>query len=384
MRFFAWLLTVCWLASMLGCPRPAAASSAADPGTRAVKDWLSYHYLYPQRWDLTAMLQALHRRGLLQTKAGQAPLTAFLAGIVRQRADAAAVLERFARGHRASAKPIVYALWMGGDAQRAKRLSRDFGVAATALAALDLPPPTLLRMPVTTPGHLDLLWAAYAATGDDRLPRRVLDLVMAAPAQRQMIAPSLREQLRAHESIRRLLDQRLRETDGAHRQQLRALRKAALADYQPLAARHGPLSAQLGVRTNTAWVQQWLRLPSEDVPLLPTAGSARQPVAVTFELLAAGLALRDDFSADATVDFVLTTPADAIGRWIGPRVLVDTILPTQYRVVRLTPPLTIRLGRWDDEGVYRVLARVRDHVSGRELTTEARFDYRPSLGVQVD
>ena len=390
MRLFALLFVLCWLASPFGCSPLAAA--LPDPGTRAVQDWLSYHYLYPRRWDLATMLQALQRRGLLQTKAGQAPLTAFLAGIVRHRAAAAAVLDQFARDHRVSAKPVIYALWMGGYAQRAKQLSRDFGVAPAALSAWDLPPPRLLHLPVTTPKHVDLLWAAYSATGDDRLPRRVLDLAMhyyahpeVAPAPlKQAVEHSLRQQWQAHEAIRRLLDQRLRETDGAPHAYLHALRNAASAGYRPLAVRHGPLSAHLGVRTDTDWLRRWLHLPSEDVPLLPTVDSAHRPIEVAFELLVAGLALRDDFGADATVDFLLTTPADTIGRWIGPRVLVDNVLPTQNRVVRLTPPLTIRLGRWDYEGVYRVLARIRDRVSGRELTTEARFEYRPSLGVRVD
>ena len=390
MRLFALLFI---LALMFGCARPAAAAPSSDPGTRAVQDWLSYRYLYPRRWDLATMLQALHRRGLLQTKAGQAPLTAFLAGIVRQRADAVAVLERFARDHRVSAKPIIYALWMGGYAQWAKRLSRDFGVAPAALSAWDLPPPRLLQLPVTTPRHVDVLWAAYSATGDDRLARRVLDLAIdyythpktvAAPLK-QAVEQSLRRQWQAHEAIRRVLNQRLRETDGAPHAYLHALRNAAMADYRPpLAARHGPLSAHLGVRTDADWVLRWLHLPSEDVPLLPPVDSAHKPVEVAFELLVAGLALRDDLRADATVDFLLTTPEDAIGRWIGPRVLVDNVQPTQYRVVRLTPPLTIQLGRWDYEGVYRVLARIRDRVSGRELTTEAQFEYRPSLGVRVD
>ena len=68
MRLFALLFI---LALMFGCARPAAAAPSSDPGTRAVQDWLSYRYLYPRRWDLATMLQALHRRGLLQTKAGQ-------------------------------------------------------------------------------------------------------------------------------------------------------------------------------------------------------------------------------------------------------------------------------------------------------------------------
>lgn len=177
-------------------PAPAAGGEAQpEPQLKTVEDvsaWMTGYYLRPRPELLAPAVLLLEKEGALEGEGNAAaPVASFLAQLFRQSPERLEGWLKELEGLKEASRPVVWlALWLADTEAAAGRLK---AVAATAegeqrkrlQAMLAEKPPDLLKVEVQGPAVLDMLWGAFAATGQADYVRRIIEVLPWAEAGKE-------------------------------------------------------------------------------------------------------------------------------------------------------------------------------------------------------
>ena len=343
--------------------------------------WMAYFYLHRDLSGMPRVLDALLADGRLADPKSQAPLSAFFAQVFRLDPASAKDWISSAQGlDEHSAKPLIYALWMAGEAETAKRLARHGKMTAEALAGFDLAPPDLLKMPIVGAAQMDILWGAFMGSGDFRYVRRVMDMALTPAGEddgqgalvRCLAAWSLRSNWRQHGAVWIYSLRQASTLQGERRRRLQAMIQAFRDERRlPHAGEAGEsdVGALVLVDRDGHLAKRW-RGPSGKIPSITRIRRVSPGDVLEVEVLFSGVELDERLVARVRYDLEVTDPW---GRaWLRRENLVaaDRPTPSGWLIQRAAERVSLRFEKGDPVGRYEIKVRVRDLMAGASFETD--------------
>lgn len=219
---------------VLICSLPASPVQAAQPTDLTTQgEWMAHFYEHPKPDQLPQWLQAVAAAGGLDQKQSRFPVMVFTAEVAKRFPEKIAhwcrVVENMSSSQRAS---IAWSFKQAGNLDT--RCTE--GLTADDLSKLQATKPySPLSQKPTTPGDLDLLWAVFMATGNERAVDLIIE-VLALPLPDKsppgsVIALllngaakwSLRSNARQHQAVRNILERHLSTSQGQLKDELAAI-----------------------------------------------------------------------------------------------------------------------------------------------------------------
>jgi hypothetical protein len=207
-------------------------SPAEEPDKRQrLGTWMAHYYEHPEPEALAGWMREVSASGSLEKVSARYPVMIFVSELASQNPGRVAGwcdgLVDLPAAHR-----VAFAWsFRNAGAPGSERCLRDLPADAEAkLRDLKVFSP-LQRAPVT-PGDLDLLWAVFVATGDERPVHMIVDVLSRPLPERGQPGSveallmngaakwSLASNARQHARVRRILEQRRSEASASLRQVL--------------------------------------------------------------------------------------------------------------------------------------------------------------------
>lgn len=342
--------------------------------------WMAYFYLHRDLSGMHRVLDALSADGRLADPKSQAPLSAFFAQVFRlDPASAKDWISSAKELDRHSAKPLIYALWMAGEAETAKHLARHNGTTAEALAGFDLAPPDLLKMPIDSAAQMDILWGAFMGSGDFRYVRRVMDMALTPAGEddeqgalvRRLADWSLRSNWRQHGAVWMYSLRQASTLQGERRRRLRIMMQAFRSERRlPHAgeAGKGDIGALALIHRDDGLEKRW-RGPSEKVPRIKPARRASPGDVLEVEVLFSGAELDERLVAQVRYDLEVTGPWGRSWLRMEDLVAADRPTPSGWLIQRARERVSLRFEKGDPVGRYEIKVRVRDLMADTAFKT---------------
>lgn len=154
--------------------QPKEITSADDLGR-----WMTYYYLHPQP-DLVVPAVLFADRNNLLTGDYVPPFQAFLSRVFAQNPDKIAVwFNALAPMKEANRTLLLTSIWWSNTSQGKQILQQLCKTLPEKPQAefkkqIDSDPPLVNEMPIDSTALLDMLWASYCATGDEKYVKRLL------------------------------------------------------------------------------------------------------------------------------------------------------------------------------------------------------------------
>jgi len=367
-----------WLAAGLATLALAAAPARAHP----IQDWVTYYYLDKDASQVVESLRDMAQDGALGAGPQEAPLASFFSEVFRASPQQAVGWIEAAQLDAESRKPLIKALWLAGLEDEAAKLARLDGWPKADLEKLRKPPPDRYSFRISDPSHLDMMWAAFMATGDSRYVLRVIDVLEypVAPGEAGMPALLLRSSARwslasnafQHELVLRACRDEAARRSGSTREILLGVLEEVPQKAQSFPARDGEFSALLFVTDDLDFRGRWAALPIADAPDLSTVSRLPRGREAEVELVITGMGLDPGLNADVVWDLTVLRPDGTAYAEFKDVPALRGRRPTRYMVTLAEAAVRITFDPPDPAGVYTVRVVARDRVGNRkvELSTQ--------------
>lgn len=356
---------------------------AAAPA-RGGQDWFTYYYLDKDPSEVVAALRELAEDDALSPGPQEAPVASFFAELFRAHPERAAGWIEEAGLAPESRKPLVKALWLAGLEQEAvKRAKLDHWPKAD-LEKLRRPPPDRFRFRISDPSHLDMMWAAFMATGDSRYPVRVIDvldyavpegdaatagMLLRSAARFSLVANALR-----HEIVHRAIDAEAARRTGLSREVLAGVLAEVPEGAQSFPTRDGEFSAMLFVTDDPGFRRRWAEMPVEEAPEIEPVSRVRRGRQLEVELVFTGIGLDADLRAEVVWDLAILRPdGQTYGEFKDMQALAGR-RPSRYMVSLSESAVQITFDPPDPPGAYVLKASARDRVGNRKVELSTRLE----------
>lgn len=351
---------------------------------RAGQDWFTYYYLDRDTSQVVPALRELAEEENLSAGPQEAPVASFFAEVFRSHPGEAAGWIEAAGLDPETRKPLVKALWLAGlESEALKRARQDHWPKAD-VEKLRRPPPDRFAFRISDPGHMDMMWAAFMATGDTRYATRVVDvldyavpegdagmtaLLLRSAARFSLVANALR-----HEYVHRALEVEAVRRTGPSREILAGVLAEVPEGAQSFPTRDGEFSALLFVTDDPDFRRRWAELPVEEVPEIEPVFSTGRGRPLEVELVFTGMGLDPDLRAEVAWDLTILRPdGKAYGEFRDLRALQGR-RPSRYMVSLAESAVQITFDPPDPPGIYVLKAVARDRVGNRRVELLARLE----------
>lgn len=168
----------------------------------ALNRWMTYYYLHPQPELLVAALLLADKQGLLQGDAAP-PMQAFASRVMAQNPGKIRDwYQQLAPIGNSSKTLVLTAVWWSGTKESKELLDAIAANLPEKAKAefhkqIDTPAQEIDKMEIESPDLLDMLWACFCATGDEKYVRRLASTLTWSKANskdlgKMMIASSAR------------------------------------------------------------------------------------------------------------------------------------------------------------------------------------------------
>ncbi|HEX9181177.1 MAG TPA: hypothetical protein VF859_12320, partial [Burkholderiales bacterium] len=252
---------------------------------------------------------------------------------------------------------------------------------------LHRPPPDRFRFRISDPSHLDMMWAAFMATGDSRYPVRVIDVLDYTVPEGDAAMPGLLLRSAArfslagnalrHEIVHRAIDTEAARRTGFSREVLAGILAEVPEGAQSFPARDGEFSAMLFVTDDPDFRRRWAEMPVEEVPGIEPVSRTGRGRPLEVELVFTGIGLAPDLRAEVVWDLTILGPdGKAYGEFKDMQALQGR-RPSRYMVSLAESAVQINFEPPDPEGVYVLRAVARDRVGDRRVELTARLELVP-------
>ncbi len=158
---------------------PIADQAPADD----TDQYLTYFYLNPKPDEFVDQFRAIARTLEFEADANSAALSTFFGYIMRQYPDRIGGWAESLSDMPPSYKPVLYYSLGHADCDQARDALRKLADAASgadqraAYGVLAAKSPNLLTREIRTGAHLDALWGAFLATGDEQFVKRIIGVL---------------------------------------------------------------------------------------------------------------------------------------------------------------------------------------------------------------
>ncbi|MDI6871094.1 MAG: hypothetical protein QME79_07015 [Bacillota bacterium] len=148
-----------------------------------LRRWMTYYYGEPRPELLVPAVKLLAATGALDKPTAVAPLATFLGQVFRQNPEKLSAWVEELGGLRSDHQKVLWrALWSAGIPEATALLQAIADEAAGENRGylanlLQQTPPDLLTMAIDSPAALDMLWAAFLATGDGKYVARIIEVL---------------------------------------------------------------------------------------------------------------------------------------------------------------------------------------------------------------
>jgi hypothetical protein len=148
-----------------------ALASLASAGSNApdLGNWITYYYMHPQPNDIPARVREMAALGVFRKQSDDAPMVAFLAEVLRQNPNRiAGLFESLQNTSPDVRSAMIRAAWESNTKEGTAVLNalgaekeRDFALQIQKQKPIDL-----AKDQIDSPASLDMLWAAFLASGN--------------------------------------------------------------------------------------------------------------------------------------------------------------------------------------------------------------------------
>lgn len=193
----------------------------------SIEQWMSKYYLHPEPEHLPLVIESLSKEGQFNNANTIKPIMFFLSIVLRDNPDKVEgwVAPLIARLPLLEKEVIITSIWLVGTQQTKDYLAKlastfpELGEYINEL--LVKPLPDLEQSTIDNPGILDVLWAAFLATGDSKFVVRIIttlfDCDNSKDQMRQLIGNaakwSLRSNAESHPKVKSIcIDQLTRQS----------------------------------------------------------------------------------------------------------------------------------------------------------------------------
>jgi hypothetical protein len=273
---------------------------------------------------------------------------------------------------------------MAGEGAGARRLGTKQRWPRHELEGFRLPPPDLRKLPIARTAHVDVLWAAFAGSGDLRYVGPLLAALTDttavdatntdAAAVQEALRESLRRNMRQHELVRRYCQGAVSDLEEPAQRALEAIIAAFDQGWQPFPTHQGRFSAMIGLHQREDFHRLWESLPADSLPRMANEWTLRSGEHVQVELFVSGMGLGPDLNAAVRYDLALEGPGGRRRGLAEGSSLLDRRVPTAFATYRAPQGIALRFDQGDALGRYVLKGRVIDAIDGVILEPEARID----------
>lgn len=225
-----WRGRACALGVLLSLTIGTSPAEVPDKRQR-LGTWMAHYYEHPEPEALAGWMREVSASGILEKTSARYPVMIFVSELASQNpGKVAAWCDGLANLPTANRAVFAWSFRNAGAPGSERCLKELPADAEAALRDLKVFSP-LQRAPVT-PGDLDLLWAVFVATGDERPVHMIVDVLSWPLPERGATGSvealllngaakwSLASNARQHARVRRILEQRQGEASGSLRQAL--------------------------------------------------------------------------------------------------------------------------------------------------------------------
>lgn len=174
-----------------------------------VEQWMSFYYQHPQPDRVPEAIASLSAAGYFKNEQTIEPIICFLSLIFRANSDRLATWLPALQSLPEDEQPVgIYALWYSNTPAAHHYLAQLAKVADPATQELITAlqhesPPEIEQIPLSSSGVLDLLWAAFMATGEAKYVLPILTAlseVEATDPDRQLVGETAQWSLQTNAS----------------------------------------------------------------------------------------------------------------------------------------------------------------------------------------
>lgn len=365
------------LAARLAAGLALALLLAAGARAHHTEDWLTYFYLEKDSAQIVESLRDMAQEGALDAGPQEAPLASFFSEVFRASPQQAAGWIEAAQLDAGKRKPLIKALWLAGLQYEAVKLARLDAWPQADLEKLRRPPPDRFGFRISDPSHLDMMWAAFVATGDERFVLRVIDVLdyPVAPGEAGMPALTLRGSARwslasnafLHELVLRACRAEAARRGGLAREVLLGILEEVPRKAHAFPGRDGEFSALLFVTDDLEFRARWAATPIADAPDVGAVSRLPRGREAEVELVFTGMGLDPGLNAEVLWDLTVLRPDGATYAEFKDMPGLRGRRPTRYMVTLAETAVRIAFDPPDPAGVYTVKAVARDRVGKRRV-----------------
>jgi len=331
---------------------------------------MTYYYLEKDTDEVVKLLRQTEDMKLLDKHESATGLTAaFLAVVFEENPKRVTRLAKCAPFSGKAKEAVERALWLSGNADKIEKIFGETPKFAKKKTV------NLRKRPIKGPGDLDMMWAAFLASGDADYPRRIVDVLDKKheltgddemdSATRKAAEWSLKSNMFQHELIHRMIVEEEKQRTGAVKKKLRNMLDSLPNPALP--HKDGGFSADL-LLMDAAGMAEFSK--STDEPLkLESKSKAERGDILGIKVVFSGITLDDDLNCDVSYDLKILDPDGKVYSKADVKNLValKTRVPTRFRFFDNAQVVSLRFEPKDKLGKYLVLVTVRDKHGGKSV-----------------
>ncbi len=345
---------------------PAQEAPAFTPDDIANIQWMNYYYFHKDASKVPQFLQFVDRTITKHANAAE-PTAAFLSVIFDAHQDKVAGWMKDAKFSPKAKEVVASALWLSGNKPALIGAESPKGTA-----------PKLAAKDVKTVTDLDVMWAAFFATGNDLYIKKIIGVLDEKKSltgnqetdatTRNAAAWSLSSNAMQHELVNRTLARETNARTGQVKSTLEKIAEDIRTKVTPFPNKDGSFSATL-IPTSVENVKAFETPGAENMQITEkTQVKPGDPVALI--IVFSGMELDKDLNADVTYDMNVLGPDGKPYDNFAEKNLeaLKTRLPSRFRVFHNGYYPVVKFADKDTPGKYTVKVSVRDNVSKKVLT----------------
>jgi hypothetical protein len=361
----------------LFAPRVSAQDNSEPDGQdRDFETLFEYYYLRKNTNDVVRMLKSIQTNKLFdEHESAAVGFAAFLSIVFSENPDKIDEIVKSAKCTGKLREAVQKGLWMSGNAEKIAEL---FGKVPKFAAVKPVGP---ADRPLKEPGDLDMMWNAFAASGDASYAKRVMEVLDESreitgdkkfdAVMRGAAEWSLGSFVRRHELVHRMVRKELKSQPDEVKKKLRKM--LSQIKLPTLEKSDGELTAGLFIMDDAAL--QEFKKPSDEALHLTEKEKARVGDIVAIKIMFTGIKLADDLKALVDYDLQVLDPdgefydetdlnhLEALHGKVGNRfTFFDN---EQTTMLRFEPK--------DKLGTYTVRATIRDRIGKKSVSLEKKI-----------
>lgn len=342
-------------------------------------EWMTYYYVKKDVDGVDGYLHWLQDNKLLEKhESALLPVSSFLATLFTINPDKVDGWIKLQSYSGKAKEAVQRALWLSGNSRKIKLLGGD------APAYAKTTPPKLLEFTPSTPADLDMLWAAFSASGDVAYAKRVLlpldgsKKMTDDPTKDQMIRGaaqwSLGSNMLQHELINRMVRKEAPNASPDGKVLLARIEKKYDESFQRFPDRDGEFSAKL-VLVDFNKLENFGRSMPETLDLMKVT-KAKVGDKVAAKIIFTGMQLSDDLMPDVTYDIRMLDPDGKVydGADLKNREGLKSKTPSRAEVYDTAVMDGMHFEDKDKPGKYKVEVQIHDNLGKKNVALSGEVE----------